>query len=780
MRSLLIFLGVSVSNGALEPRSWEEAQAMADMKLISMTAYERHLLMKGIGWTPNPAGPNLFPVLADGMYMGNAPGIARLGIPPLKLHDAGNGFRNNPMGGIKAYGSSTSFPSALALAATWDDALVARSAKAIGEEFKAKGANVILGPAVQVHRVQRNGRNFEYLSGEDPYLGARLAYAYVEAVQGAGVMGCAKHWAFNEQEVSRMDGSSEVDEKTAWEIYYPPFEATVNAGVGSFMCGYNKVNGTWDCENEKILKVDLKGKMGFNGFVMSDWFATHSASVKQGLDQMMPGVEPWFTHEVLECVEAGVGCERLQNPQPPTMMEQVMSRLSPPKDPNTTDAPGMYRDFTGRDAARRILAAIYRLRLEVSPGCNPGPECISQITMSVRSPSHDKVAQDGATQSVVLLKNTGTLPVDPKSVKKIFMAGWVDPDSVHEGMGMPPADYYSGGGSGHTSAEPWHVSKPVDAIRKRARQSGIDVKHQAVWGPFDHAKYMKSIREADLRIYVGCTTASEGDDRPTMFLDMFADQMIGYMAEAGPTVVLMQTPGAVVIPWRNHPNITAIMNLFLAGEKTGLAWASTLFGDVSPSGKLPIMLLKSHEGEVPPSQEKVIPYTEGMFGSYRSEKAAELAAYPFGHGLSYTTFGYGTPKQVALSECEKALHAWKGTSPLQACVTVEVTNTGERKGAEVAQAYVEFPAEARMPKIMLKGYHKTAVLEPGAKEVAKFAFTKRDLSTYDVASEKWVLHESVVLNVGSSSADFRGTLALSASGPQLPKEESKPKRTSEL
>lgn len=774
MPMMILLLGAALPAGAVELRSWEDAQAMADKTLIHMTPYERHLLMKGIGWVPNPAGPtSLFPILEDGMYMGNTPAIPRLGIPALKLHDAGNGFRNNPMGGVKAYGTSTSFPSALALASTWDDALVARAAKAIGEEFKAKGANVILGPGIQVHRVQRNGRNFEYLSGEDPYLGARLSAAYVEAVQAAGVIGCAKHWAFNEQEISRMDSSSDVDEKTAWEIYYPPFEAAVKAGIGSFMCGYNKVNGTYDCENEKLLKVDLKGKMGFNGFVMSDWFATHSASVKQGLDQNMPGVEPWFSHEVLECIETGQGCDFNQQP---TMMQKVMAAFGQVKDPNTTDPPGVYRDFAVRDAARRILAAIYRHRLEEMPGCNPGPECIGAITAPVRTPAHDKVAQEGASQAVVLLKNTGALPIDSKKVKKIFMAGWVDPDPLHEGVGMPPGDYYSGGGSGHTSAEPWHVSKSVDAIRKRARQAGVDVKHQAVFGAFDHDKFFRASSEADLRIYIGCTTSSEGDDRATMFLDMYANEMIGYMAEAGPTVVLMQTPGAVVMPWRFNPNITAIMNLFLAGEKTGLAWANTLFGDVNPAGKLPIMMLKSHQGETAPSQDKQIPYHEGMFTSYRSEKAQDIAAYPFGFGLSYTTFGFGKPKQAALSECKGALHAWNGVSPLQACVTVEVTNTGERSGAEVAQAYVEFPAEARMPRLMLKGYHKTAVLKPGAKEVAKFAFTKRDLSTYNLASSDWDLQGSVKLHVGASSADIRGTLVLSASGPQ----ESEPTKKAEL
>jgi len=763
---LLLLAGAVLRSGGVDLRTWEEAQAMADKTLLSMTAYERHLLMRGSGWTVNPAGPNLFPVLEPGMYMGNTPPIPRLRIPALKLADAGNGFRNNPLANMKAFGSSTSFPSALAMASTWDDNLVSKTARAIGEEFKAKGANVILGPAVQVHRVQRNGRNFEYLSGEDPYLGARLAWAYVEAVQSAGVIGCAKHWAFNEQEESRMDSSSDVDEKTAWEIYYPPFEATVKAGVGSFMCGYNKINGTYDCENEKLLKTDLKEKMGFKGFVMSDWFATHSPSVKQGLDQSMPGTDGYFAHEVLDCVETGQGCD-FETKKEPTVMEKVMSALgqSQQKDPNTTDPPGLQRDPAAFDAARRILAAIYKHRLEEDPGCTPGPDCIVPLLGSVRSSQHEQVAEEGATQAVVLLKNTGALPIDAASVKRIYLGGWTNPDALHESpAGMPPGDYYSGGGSGHTSAEPWMVAKASTSITRRARKAGIEVTSEPYWGSFNHSQYFKSIREADLRIYIGCTTSSEGADRPTMFLDMSANEMIGYMAEAGPTVVLMQTPGAVVMPWRNHPNVSAIMNLFLGGEKTGNAWAKTLFGDVSPSGKLPVMLLKTHAGEIAPSPEKVIPYAEGMFGSYRSEQAREVAAYPFGHGLSYAAFGYGKPKQAPLSACEGALQAWKGVSPLLACVVVNVTNKGKWQGAEVAQAYAEFPADAGMPKLMLKGYHKTAVLAPGASELARFALTARDLSTYRVAAAAWAPHDGVKLHVGASSADIRGSLTVSATG----------------
>jgi beta-glucosidase len=323
----------------------------------------------------------------------------------MKLADAGAGFRINPIGPGTPWGTSTSWPSGLAMAASWDDDMVYRVAEAIGREFKAKDANVILGPAVQVHRVGINGRNFEYLSGEDPYLGTRLAAAYVEAVQLQGVIACTKHWAFNEQETNRMTMSVEVDEKTAWELYYPPFESTVKAGVGSFMCGYNKVNGTWDCENEKLLKTDLKGKMGFRGFVVSDWFATHGASWDKGLDQCMPGSEAWFAHETLECTETGIGCDELEQRFAPKShgaemlhkgMETMREYFGLPNPKNQTDQPGTSRKPEARDAVRRILAALYKLRVDASPGCDPGPGCMEPLKRDVSSFAHRQLAKEAA------------------------------------------------------------------------------------------------------------------------------------------------------------------------------------------------------------------------------------------------------------------------------------------------------------------------------------------------------------------------------------------------
>ena len=222
---------------------------------------EKAALLQGYGWNGYTQ--------MTGHYTGNVRGIPRLGIPSIIMQDAAQGFRTVP-GDI--VGKVTSFPSALAAAASWDRDLVRRYAHTIGQEFRAKGANVILGPSVNVHRIPRGGRNAEYLSGEDPYLGAVLTSAYVEGVQSAGVAACPKHFVLNSQEMNRKSQSSDAGDRTLWEVYYTPFQAAIDAGAASMMCGYNRINGSFACggDDGRILNEHLRTRMGFRGFVMSD------------------------------------------------------------------------------------------------------------------------------------------------------------------------------------------------------------------------------------------------------------------------------------------------------------------------------------------------------------------------------------------------------------------------------------------------------------------------------------------------------------------------------
>jgi len=572
----------------------------------------------------------------------------------------------------------------------------------MGREFRGKGANVMLGPSVNVHRVASNGRNFEYLSGEDPYLGARLVRPFVRGVQSEGVMACAKHFAFNEQETNRGTdkgpaSSSEVEARTAWEIYYPPFEAAVEAGVGSFMCSYNRVNGTHACENPDILARDLKGTMGFKGFVMSDWGATHSTgAVATGLDQDMPG-----------------GNDKLFSI---TELKQGWGQA--------TD-----------EAVVRILSAIYRLRLDERTACTP-PACFADMLKAVRNNAAVQLAREAATRSVTLLKNDGILPLQPARVKSLAVLGMaaVMPPA-RELLGVAP-DYYAGGGSGHVSAR--QVVTAFDGMQQRAQELGISIMHSTVEDP---SNVRAAVAHADAVVVVGATTASEGSDRRSLDLDRNVNALIAAVAQLKPTVVLMQTPGAVLTPWRD--SVAAAANLFLGGEESGHAWAAVLFGDESPSGKLPIMMPAS-EADVHHPEGTVTRYEETLFTSYRS--TGLRYAYAFGHGLSYTNFSYGEPSLA--QGCQEQL-----------CVQVTVSNAGSRPGAEVAQAYLAFPPEAGEPRLVLRGFHRTKTLAPGESELATFAFRSRDLSTWSPVAG-WVVQKGITAHIGASSVDIRRTMPL--------------------
>ena len=269
--------GVGAGGGSIgAPLTWDEAHSIAADKLKLLNQSEKASLLLGVGWNTSAAIIKQygFPQLEKWHYVGNIPPILHAGIPPINMQDAAGGFRTY---WSELVGTVTCWPSLLSMAATFDTAMMDSFATALGQEFAAKGANTILGPSINVHRVARNGRNFEYLSGEDPFLGARLAERYVRGVQSQGVMSVMKHFVFNSQETHRNSESSVVDDKTAWELYYPPFQAAVDAGIAGVMCSYNKVNGSFACANGNRLHRDLKTRMGFRGFVQSDWGAAHSA-----------------------------------------------------------------------------------------------------------------------------------------------------------------------------------------------------------------------------------------------------------------------------------------------------------------------------------------------------------------------------------------------------------------------------------------------------------------------------------------------------------------------
>jgi len=699
------------------PLTWEEARKKAQQTVKQMTPTEKYSLMQGQGWEwPEKGG---WWDLKKWWYVGNTPAIERISIPNLNMEDAASGFRTY---WHELVGTVTGWPSQLSLAACWDPDLVRLYGSALADEFKGKGANVVLGPSVNVHRVARNGRNFEYLSGEDPYLGAKLAEPWVEGVQSKGVMAVLKHWIFNEQETRRHQENSEVDEKTSWEVYYPPFEAAVKAGVGAAMCSYNKVNGEQSCHSAEQLTI-LKQVMGFQGFVQSDWWALENISVKEGCDQDMPGI-----------ADGGIGMTA--NCSPPHCLNNA-TWYSPEL---LSKQPQEYID----ESVTRILSAIYRL--EIKSSCAP-PFCKDWFLRNVTSPRNNALARFIAAESVVLLKNTDAiLPIGKRRpVRRIAVIGVAseakpyDPNGVGQGKGeWNMGDYYSGGGSGHIALG--SVITPLQAITERAKIAGIDVVSSS---SNTTSGATAAAIGADLILVVGATFGKEMADRPDLHMEDNVDNIILELANAGhgsKLVVLMQVPGAVLTPWRH--DVAAILTMFPGGQATGLAWSDVLFGDRPPSGRLPVMMPATEEDVIEPGEGDTVNYSEGMKTSYRNPDF--VAAYPFGHGLTYSHFEY---LEATVVEC--------GKEGGVVCIHCRVRNAGSVAARAVPQLYVEMPPEADHPTFILKGFHKTSILPPKALQDVIFRLTARDLSYFDKASRSWRQPAGVTALIGESSRDIR-------------------------
>jgi len=717
-----VVLGADVDAHLL--RSWSEAYSLAEEKLAELTLEERAKLVNGVGVLPNWKWQ-------PGYYVGNTPGIPSKEVPWLKMQDSGNGFRGlHP----SEAGTAVVWPCPLALASTWDEELVEQQAIAIGHEFRGKDANVALGPGVNVHRVARGGRNFEYLSGEDPYLGARLVRPYVRGIQSQGVLAVVKHFAFNEQETHRRWESSNVDDQTAWELYYPPFEAAVDAGAASLMCAYNRVNGTPACSNRDLLVRDLREKMGFHGFVMSDWAATHGMTMESGLDMDQPGFDGFYSYWHVSHKEEALNI-----------------------------------------SAQRILASIFRVRLEQEQkSCIP-PSCLEAQSRNVSLPEHVTLAREVAKSAVVLLKNNGILPINASKVKKIGVLGMAADAGPAQG-GWLSGDAYSGGGSGHVQGVSSTITTVLDALSAKAEALGVEIRSAHTTYSHKNSSTLAELKdEVDMVLVVAKTTGHERSDRPNLHLDDGADTLIADVAKTKPAVVLLMLPGAILMPWRDE--VAAIASLFHGGQESGHAFASILFGDSNPVGKLPIMMPKSEADTIQPSSDSDVPYSEKLKTSYRSESFH--AAYPFGFGLSYTTFlvqrlDTTIEHQAWLMQLQRTPSPDPPGRPADttvfplAHVEILVENIGKHAGAEVVQTYLAFPnvdpnASSNTPALQLRGFRKTQQLLPGQQEILQFNFSPRDFALY-LPTEGWRVQDKVILRVGTSSEDLQDEVSLSPLG----------------
>jgi len=633
-------------------------------------------------------------------YVGNIAPVERLGMPPVNMNDGPQGFRSP----TSLAGTSTAWPSGLTIAASWDEEAAFEWGQGMGKEFYDKGSNLQLGPGLNVARVPLNGRNFEYLSGEDPYLGYRLVQPVVKGIQSQKVVANAKHFIQNNQETNRVGVSEEVDERTRFEVYYPPFEGAVEAGVGSMMCSYNKINGYWSCENPSTLQNDLKQAINFQGYVMSDWGATHSMSIAAGLDVEQPGAA-WMNADLLR---------------------------------RALDA-GVVKEAQVDDSVCRILQAMFQVGVMDEPlSAWDWSKRLRNVTTSTSVASARRLSAKGT----VLLRNEGgLLPLAPG--KRVAVIGLADANAI-----------YHGGGSG--SVQPSFVSTPLQGIRDAVGDSGTVVYNDGR----DVVAAAELAKQSDYAIVFVGTLSREDFDRSSLSLDVGTDwtgqnEVVSRVAVyAGQkTVVVVTTPGAVLLPWSQE--VAAVVTNFMPGQQAGNAIADVLFGKVNPSGKLPLTFPNSeNEIQFSAAQYPGVPdpkapayafYTEKLQVGYRFYEAQHLqfkTGFPFGHGLSYTNFTYGSLNLQDSSGGGKI-------------VTFTIKNTGARPGAEVSQLYLEFPASAGEP-FQLKGFAKTKQLEAGETCTLQLQLRPRDLSIWDVATRSWSQVGGVFgVSVGSSSRDIR-------------------------
>ena len=678
-----------------------EAAAAALVKV--MTRSERATLLNGEGYGP-------FGQL-DGAYVGGTAALPRLWLPSMHLQDAAQGFRTSKS---VIVGQVTSWPCLLGLAATWDPLLTRRFALALGAEFKAKGANVVLGPSLNVHRVARNGRNAEYMSGEEPLLGQVLVKEYVQGVQSHGLAACAKHFILNHQETNRMTTSAYASDRALFEVYYPPFEAAIEAGVVSFMCGYNRVNGTHACGNAHILNDHLRGALKFEGWVMSDWWALHEeAAAAAGVDQDMPGTDGFF--------------------DPPRLAALPES------------------DALEARMATRILRSMLASGAYNNPLCTQGCDCERFFYgVNATSDAHAALARRIASSSAILLKNDdATLPIDATHTTVAIVGSAcgathsIDPDTADWTAG----DYYVVGGSGRV------VSNRAISITAALRRRGLSIRISA---SDDVDRALAAAVNADMVLACGGGKTWENEDRPTLRLDQHALLAgLSHARSSGqlqkPLAVAVLAPGQVAVsPW--HQGADAVLAMFLAGQATGEAWADVLLGRINPSGKLPVTFPLNEEDMQAPcdgADSDHCIYDEGLAPSWRG-LVHKAVGFAFGTGLSYSNFSYAWVAKPVYRP-----------STQDVTLSVTVTNTGRVAGAEVVQLYATYPPSAGEPPLVLRGFEKTPVLAPGSHHTAHLTLTPRALSTWQpgggpASGGRWRIASGVfTLLVGSGSRDVR-------------------------
>lgn len=656
-------------------------------------------------------------------------GVERLGIPPLHLSDGPHGIREE----IKPYSwdpagwtndSSSYFPTGTALAATWNPALAHEVGNALGEEARARNKDILLGPAINIHRTPLCGRNFEYMS-EDPYLISQMVVPYIQGVQEKDMAACVKHYVLNNQEFGRDSVNVKVDMRALQEIYLPGFKAAVKEGkVLTVMGAYNKYQNDFCCSNNFLINDILKSEWGFQGLIMSDWNATHSTvkSAYAGLDlEMGTAVEIfddyYFAKPLIEAIKKG----------------QVEEKIV-------------------EDKVRRILRVMFKTKMFEKR--NQG---------SFNTPEHQITAHKIAREAIVLLKNdNGLLPLDKTKIKSIEVIG----DNATR-------KHAKGGYSSGIKA--LYEITPLEGLKNKIRSElqinyalGYEKTSEEVYGiPLiqkpNPERAAELINEAvatagksDVAIiFAGLNHDfdTEGKDRPDMKLPYNQDELIQAVYQANPKTIVVLISGSPVEmnPWVNE--IPAILQAWFAGMEGGNAMAEVLFGEVNPSGKLPFTFPQklsdspAHKIGDYPGHNLNVEYKEGILVGYRyfdTKKVNPLFA--FGHGLSYTQFDYSDLEINKIGN-EEGL-------PVE--VSFKIKNIGNLAGAEVAQLYVsDMEASVARPAKELKNFKKV-YLQPDKEKQILIKLDQNAFSYFDVNSSSWVIEPGKFkILIGSSSRDIR-------------------------
>ncbi|AIQ48658.1 glycosyl hydrolase family 3 [Paenibacillus sp. FSL R7-0273] len=640
--------------------------------------------------------------LVAGLNMWMTKGIERLNIPPVHMYDGTNGIRktnsNEEMGITTENVPATCYPTGSAIGSSWNTALLHEVGVALGRESKTMEVELLLGPGVNMKRTPLGGRNFEYYS-EDPCLTGELGAAFINGIQSEGVGASVKHFAGNNQEFEKMVTSSEIDERTLREIYLSAFERIIKkSDPWTVMCSYNLLNGTYTSENEHLLNDILREEWGYEGVVLSDWTAVNDRirGLKAGLDLEMPGPAHYNAKAIVEAVQDG----KLSEEQ----LDKSVGRILK-----------LVERVTGNKAAEKEDADYHTL------------------------------ARKAAAESIVLLKNDNAiLPLRPETASSIAVIGR---------FAVKPRIQ----GAGSAKVTPTRVDIPLEEIKELAG-SLATVSYTAGY-PEDDSVNEELIKEsvtlaknADVAVlFVGQPEYAESEMHDLKGIELPEHQvkLIQAVAAVQPKCIVITSSGSALVmrPWVQH--VPAVIHSWLSGQGMGRSIAEVLFGYTNPSGKLsetfPVKLSDNPSHMRIRGENGKLYYREGLFVGYRYYDRKELAPqFPFGHGLSYTSFAY--------TDLEVVQH---GTGVK---VSFQLTNTGKRRGKEVVQLYVhDEECKWTRPEKELKAFAKVE-LDPGEQQTIVFELEERDFSYFNTKYNRWVADTGYFqILLGSSSKDIRIT-----------------------